>query len=87
VSGIVPGSDGEWNSVCDASEMCIIADTEAVRSALRRIFPITHACSHVKCANVKDFSCCARSERLREGMGSVSSILAVDDVGTGRGDM
>jgi len=59
--------------------MWIMAGIEAVRSALRRMLPITHACSHVKCAKVKDFSSCARSERWREGWGSVSSILAQEE--------
>lgn len=52
---------------------------EAVLSALRRIFPITHACSHVKCANVKLFSSCARSQRERAGDDSESSILVDAD--------
>lgn len=74
-SGMVPGSDGEWKRVvCEDSEMWIIAETEAVRSALRKMFPMTHACSHVKCANVKDFSSCARSPIFRVGGGRVSSI-------------
>ncbi|KAH7087590.1 hypothetical protein FB567DRAFT_469962 [Paraphoma chrysanthemicola] len=52
-SGIVPGSEGEWNKVWLASEMCMRADTDAVLSAFRRMLPMTHACSHVKCAKVK----------------------------------
>lgn len=78
-SGIVPGSDGEWKSVCDDSDMCITAGMEAVRSAFLNILPITHACSHVKCAKVKLFSSCARSARFRVGGGMVSSILDDDD--------
>ncbi|KAF2031446.1 hypothetical protein EK21DRAFT_99792 [Setomelanomma holmii] len=34
-SGIVPGNDGEWNSVWLASEICMTADAEAVLSAFR----------------------------------------------------
>jgi hypothetical protein len=64
-----------------------MADTEAVRRALRSMLPITHACSHVKCANVKDFSCCARSGKLLVGVGRVLSILDDDAVGMERGDM
>ena len=55
--------------------MWMTAETEAVRSALRRIFPITQACSHVKCAKVKLFSSCARSARLLDGEGNVLSML------------
>jgi hypothetical protein len=55
--------------------MWITAEIEAVRSALRSIFPITQACSQVKWANVKDFSSCARSLRLLGGEGSVLSML------------
>ena len=55
--------------------MWIIADMHAVRNELRRILPITQACSQVKCANVKLFSSCARSLRWREGRGMVSSML------------
>jgi hypothetical protein len=81
-SGIVPGSDGEWNRVVwEDSEICIMAETDAVRSALRRILPMTHACSQVKCAKVKDFSSCARSWRFWVGDGRVSSMLDLDDDG------
>lgn len=51
-SGKVPGSEGAWNKVCDASEMFMRAGTDAVLKALRIMLPITHACSHVKCAKV-----------------------------------
>src|SRR5690348_17097681 len=75
-SGIVPGIEGEWNKVCDASDIWMMADTEAVLRAFRRMFPITHACSHVKCAKVKLFSSRASSARSREGRGSESSIVS-----------
>lgn len=58
--------------------MCITAETEAVRSAFRKMFPMTHACSQVKCANVNDFSSCARSPKLRVGDARVSSMLDLD---------
>lgn len=47
----------------------------ADRSVLRRMLPITQACSHVKWENVNDFSSLASSAVLREGFGSVSSIM------------
>lgn len=55
--------------------MWISADTSIVRNALRRIFPMTQACSHVKCAKVKDFSSRARSCSECVGEGSELSIL------------
>jgi hypothetical protein len=67
--------------------MWITAETDAVRSALRKMFPMTQACSQVKCANVKDFSSCARSRRSRNGEGSVLSMLSdldLDSVGCRR---
>jgi hypothetical protein len=79
-SGITPGSEGAWNNVWCASEMDIKAGHSAVRSALRKIFPITQACSHVKWAKVKLFSSLARESRSRVGGGSVESILLLDEV-------
>lgn len=71
----MPGNEGEWNRVWLASDICMTADTDAVLSALRNIFPMTHACSHVKCANVKLLSSLARSMRFCVGVGRVSSIV------------
>jgi hypothetical protein len=51
------------------------AEISADRSAFRRRLPITHACSHVKWANVNDLSSRASSVMLRVGFGSVSSIV------------
>lgn len=61
------------------------AGVSAVRSALRRMFPMTHACSHVKCANVKPFSSLASSWRSRVGEVKVLNILLADE--DERGDM
>lgn len=73
-SGIKPGKLGAWNSVCDASEMWIRHAHSAVRSALRSMFPMTHACSQVKCANVNCRSSRASALRSRVGAGSVLSM-------------
>lgn len=73
----MPGMLGAWNSVWfEASEMEMMAEASAVRRALRRILPMTQACSQVKWAKVKDFSSRARSLRERVGEGSWSSIAA-----------
>lgn len=53
----------------------MMAVASAVRSALRRMFPITHACSHVKWAKVNDLSSRASSLRERPGEGNVSSMV------------
>lgn len=45
------------------------ADVSVDRSVFLRILPMTHACSHVKCANVNAFSSRARSATLRVGFG------------------
>ena len=57
------------------------AGHSAVRSAVRSILPMTHACSQVKCAKVKLFSSLARASRSRVGGGSVESILLEEDCG------
>jgi len=58
----MPGMEGAWNRVCEEeSEMWISAGRSMVRRALRRMLPITQACSQVKCAKVKDFSSRASS--------------------------
>lgn len=78
-SGMTPGKLGAWKRVWFASEMWISAGHSAVRNAFRNIFPMTHACSHVKCANVNDLSSLASSAKSRVGAGSVLSILFDDD--------
>ncbi|KAF1933416.1 uncharacterized protein M421DRAFT_88636 [Didymella exigua CBS 183.55] len=70
----MPGKLGEWNSVWFAKEMCMSAEISADLNVLRRILPMTHACSHVKCANVKLFSSRASSVTFRVGFGRDSSI-------------
>jgi len=55
--------------------MWMRAGQSMVRRALRRIFPMTHACSQLKCAKVKDFSSRARSEREFVGEGRELSIV------------
>lgn len=68
--------DGEWKSVCeDDREMWMMAGQSAVRRALRRMFPMTQACSQVKWANVKARSSLLRSSSDRVGEGSASSIV------------
>lgn len=75
----MPGMLGEWKSVWfEESEMCITAEASAVRRAFRKMFPITHACSQVKWANVKAFSSRARSLSERDGEGSWSSMVVIE---------
>jgi hypothetical protein len=75
LSGIIPGKLGEWNNVwLEESEMWIIAAASAVRSAFRRMFPTTHACSQVKWAKVNVFSSRERPLSDRVGEGSWSSM-------------
>ena len=62
--------------------MCMRAGHSAVRRALRRMFPMTQACSQVKCEKVKLFSCRASSKRSRVGGGRALSIL-VEGEGAG----
>lgn len=78
----MPGKLGAWNKVCAASEIWMSAGQSAVRSALRKILPITQACSQVKCAKVKLFSSRERSLSCRLGARSVLS-MALDDIFSG----
>ena len=58
-----------------ASEMWIRAGASAERSVLRRMLPITHACSQVKWEKVRARSSWASSVRSRVGVGRDSSIV------------
>lgn len=76
----MPGILGEWNSVWfEEREMWMMAGESAVRKALRRMFPMTHACSQVKWEKVKERSSRARSSRERVGDGSDSSIAVGEE--------
>lgn len=75
----MPGMEGAWNRICEEeSEMWIRAGTSMVRRALRRMLPITQACSQVKCAKVKDFSSRASSWSELVGEGREFSIVLVE---------